>query len=198
MQTFLPTDSMEISASYLDPLRLNKQIVEAQQIHKNVTTTLENRDRWKFHPAVLMWENQTVALEHYMKVLIEEWWKRGNYGHSLLYDSIIEPDGIVWYPDWFGDRLFHASHRSNLLLKDDYYRQFEWDEFNQPYIPYLWPSYYLNWDEKLFSKEGVISLIKGIKRRNLWKEDHFQWPGSYPEWEIYLGSTKLGSSPYTK
>jgi len=201
MQTFLPTDNFIDSAVLLDDLRLNKQILEAHQILKNVSTTEENRDRWKNHPAVLMWQDNTIALEQYIKALIQEWWNRGKLGHSVLHDSIIDPDSkdITWLPYWFGDQLFHSSHRSNLLRKDKtFYGYYEWSEENELYIPYVWPTYYSNWETKVFTKEGVIALIKGIKRRNLWKEDLFQWPGSYPEWEIYLGSTKLGSSPYSQ
>lgn len=196
MQTFLPIDNFEGSAFLLDNLRLNKQIVEAYQILKNVSNL--NQDVWINHPATLMWKDNSSAIEQYIKFLIIEWWERGKNGHSLIYDSITQTQEQIWLPYWFGDPLFHASHRSNLLLKDDFYKKFCWIELNQPYIPYVWPTYYSNWEEKTFTKEGIIALIKGIKRRNLWKEDHFQWPGSYPEWEIYLGSTKLGSSPFTK
>jgi hypothetical protein len=198
MQTFLPLNNFEESARVLDDLRLNKQIVEAGQILKNLRTPEGERDIWKNHPAVLMWEDHVYALEEYIKRLCEEWWKRGKLGHSLLYDSIITLDEPIYLPKWFNDPLFHASHRSNLLLKDDFYKQYNWNELNQLYIPYLWYTYYSNWEEKIFTKEGIISLIKAIKRRNLWKEDHFQWPGSYPEWGIYLGSSTLGSSPYSK
>lgn len=197
MQTFLPQADFNDSAVLLDSLRLNKQILEAYQILK-INSGLE-KGMYANHPAVLMWKDHTVALEKYIKALISEWWARDKHGHSLIYDSIVDtvPINEVWLPEWFGDPLFHSSHRSNLLRKDRvFYGFYHWKEENQPYIPYVWPTYYLNWDKKIFTKQGITSLIKAIKRRNLWKEDHFQWPGSYPEWGIYLGSTKLGLSPF--
>ena len=40
-------------------------------------------------------------------------------------------------PEWFGDKVFHATHRSNLLRKDsEYYSKFRWKESSD--APYVW------------------------------------------------------------
>ena len=131
MQTFLPYDDFKRTVQCLDYRRLGKQRVEAFQILKILNG---ETNRWKNHPAVLMWEGHEIALAFYMNHCIEEWVRRG-YNNTMKY-AIIVAD--VVYPNWFGDDAFHASHRSNLLRKNlDYYSQFGWLEKDD--LPYIWP-----------------------------------------------------------
>ena len=139
MQTFLPYDNFEESASVLDWKRLGKQRVEAMQI----VNAIEKQTGWRHHPVVHMWTPYIPALKHYTNVMIEEWIKRGYNNTMNLYDvTEYEYDP----PNWLGNKTFHSSHRANLLRKDFlYYSQFEWAE--NPENPYVW----LNKENKWYS-----------------------------------------------
>ena len=132
VQTFLPYSSFEASALALDPKRLGKQRVEADQILR----ALEDPDYgWQNHPAVVMWRGYVPALRVYRNVMIREWIARGY--HNTM--PILRTGGNPRLPLWIGWADFHASHRSNLLRKDpEFYGQHGWEE--PPDIPYLWPS----------------------------------------------------------
>ncbi len=44
----------------------------------------------------------------------------------------------LFFPSWFGDERYHASHRGNLLRKDPgWYGVLGWTE--SPDLPYFWP-----------------------------------------------------------
>lgn len=128
MQTFLPYASFSKTAACLDPKRLGKQRVEAWQIHKCLTT---GEGGWKHHPAVLMWKGYEGALAEYYNAILAEWIKRG-YNNTML---PLEVGGSK--PWWLGMNIFHMSHRSNLLRKDEWYSRFKWTEPND--LPYYWP-----------------------------------------------------------
>ena len=132
MQTFLPYDSLQLSVSCLDNRRLGKQRVEAYQI----LNTLKGKSKgWVNHPAVKMWKGYENALGVYMNLCIDEWVRRG-FNNTMEKEK--ETD-LVLLPSWFGNKLFHASHRSNLLRKDPtFYSQYGWKEQNN--LPYVWPS----------------------------------------------------------
>lgn len=133
MQTFLPYPSFISSAQCLDWRRLGKQRVEARQILR----TLQHGGGWANHPAVRMWRGHEGALKLYGDCMIDEWVRRG-YRNTMprLWNYV---DNAGPYPPWFGDLVFHASHRSNLLRKDpDWYGQFGWTE--GPDLPYVWPT----------------------------------------------------------
>jgi hypothetical protein len=134
MQTFLPFASFTASAEVLDYRRLGKQRVEALQII-NVLRGRQKTNGWRNHPAVLMWAGYEPALEKYHDTMIIEWVQRG-YNNSM---NLIMPTEEIVMPWWYGNRDLHASHRSNLLRKDDeYYGRFGWSE--SPDLPYWWPS----------------------------------------------------------
>lgn len=131
MQTFLPYPSFEQSVRVLDNRRLGKQRVEAYQI---LRTLLGVSSGWRNHPAVRMWAGYEVALQHYLRAVIQEWIRRG-YRNNMIVPSCPEEYAL---PPWFGNPQFHAAHRSNLLRKDPtWYGQFSWSE--SPDMPYLWP-----------------------------------------------------------
>ena len=133
MQTFLPYKSFKKTVRVLDYRRLGKQRVEAFQI-LNILLNRTNTKSWKNHPAVLMWQGHTNALKEYFNESIIEWEKRG-YKNNMSREII---RGKIVYPDWLGDKHFHAGHRSNLLRKDPgYYAQFNWRESND--LEYIWP-----------------------------------------------------------
>ena len=133
MQTFLPYESFEDSASCLDWKRLGKQRVECKQI-LNILIGTNTLSRWRNHPAVLMWRGFENALMDYTNCMIIEWINRGFNNNMEFYDS-----GRLTYPVWLGNKDFHASHRSNLLRKDAiHYGHFNWAEPNN--LPYFWPT----------------------------------------------------------
>ena len=130
MQTFLPVPDFQETARILDWRRLGKQRVEAIQI----LLSIERTTRWSNHPAVKMWVGYEAALSAYANAIIAEWVARG-YRNNM---GMVE-HGPIFLPSWLGDDAFHASHRSNLLRKDqEYYGQFGWKE--GPDLPYFWPS----------------------------------------------------------
>lgn len=140
MQTFLPYSNFEKSAQSLDNKRLNKQIVEVQQIIKAIQ---DPEYGWQNHPAVNMWRNHLPALFSYGLCCYREWRIRKNKPcvihksgefiekESLFYSTII-------YPDWIGNEAFHRTHQSNLIRKDkEYYGpQFPGVPDN---LEYIWP-----------------------------------------------------------
>ena len=136
MQTFLPYESFNKSASVLDWRRLGKQRVEGMQIIKAITgeKRLDGKPYkgWINHPASVMWKPYPEALKHYTNIMITEWMRRGYNNNMEIYDV----NNMV-KPHWLGKEEFHSSHRANLLRKDrEYYSQFNWKE--NPENPYVW------------------------------------------------------------
>jgi hypothetical protein len=114
----------------LDNSRLNKQIVECQQL----LNVLLKGGAWRNHPAARMWEDNVDALCLYAEACMTAWLKRKRIWHTLntwegqhkSWDAIYEimvPRG--WHevqpaePAWLGDERLHSSHRARLLLKGE-------------------------------------------------------------------------------
>lgn len=132
MQTFLPYPDFNQTMGVLDWKRLGKQRVECKQI----LNALNGTGGWSRHPAVLMWRGHALALQYYMDCAIREWVRRG-YRNTMPLWGTRKP-AKRYMPDWLGDPVFHASHRSNLLRKDPtHYGQFGWVE--APDLEYVWP-----------------------------------------------------------
>ena len=108
MQTYLPHVNFTASAAILDPVRLNKQIVEAYQI---LTGRVPNDN----HPACLMWRAHDGRLWKYLMACCREYTRRTGKIHSCQLDG--------WQvrshtrPAWLGQPIFHLAHRINLLRK---------------------------------------------------------------------------------
>lgn len=145
MQTFLPYKNFRKCAEVLDNRRLNKQIVECQQILSCITgiypySTPENRG-WINHPAVGMWRCFPYQLYRYMKFCHKEWIKRGNKRHKS-YQYVKENIAPVLEkcekPPFLDDEDFLESHRSNLLRKnpEHYEKFFE----GRKDLPLIWPT----------------------------------------------------------
>jgi hypothetical protein len=133
MQTFLPYPNIEQSLKSLEFKRLGKQRVEAFQI-LNIILKRTNSDAWKNHPVIKMWKKHPNALKLYYNQSIKEWISRG-YKNNMKFEKI---RGKTIFPDWWGNKKFHDSHKSNLLRKNsEYYSQFNWDISSE--IPYFWP-----------------------------------------------------------
>lgn len=142
MQTFLPYPDFWRSVVVLDWQRLGKQRVEAWQI---LDTLTGKSNGWANHPATKMWRGYEAALALYGLQACQEWAGRG-YKDTMterFLDALDEMDiqhySDVVMPPWFGDEVFHASHRANLLRKDpEWYGQYGWDD--DPATPYIWPA----------------------------------------------------------
>lgn len=146
MQTFLPYEDFRLSAKALDYKRLGKQRVECKQLLESLGFTVRDGQLWPSpatagrgwanHPAAKMWRGYEPALAEYQADCIREWCARG-YKNSM--ERVIwDDDYDLQYPPWLGDEAFHASHRSNLLRKDEaFYRQHGWTEPTN--LPYVWP-----------------------------------------------------------
>jgi len=133
MQTFLPYPSFEKSLKALDSRRLGKQRVEAFQILNIILNRTDKKD-WSNHPAVNMWRGHANALKLYHNEAIKEWVARG-YRNNMNIETI---RGKIAFPEWFGKKNFHKSHKSNLLRKDKkFYSQFGWKVPSN--LDYVWP-----------------------------------------------------------
>lgn len=139
VNTFLPYSDFLESAKTLDYRRLGKQRVECMQI-LNVLDKLKTWDGvstlgWRNHPAVRMWVGYENSLKQYTNTVIQEWVDRGYNNNMKFYDY---DSNSISYPKWLGDSGFHASHRSNLLRKDNiHYGNFGWTEPDN--LEYIWP-----------------------------------------------------------
>lgn len=133
MQTFLPYPNLKKSLKSLDSKRLGKQRVEAFQI-LNIILNRTKTKGWRNHPAIKMWKGYVNALKLYFNKSVKLWISRG-YKNTMKFETI---KGKIILPKWFGNKEFHASHRSNLLRKNKkYYSKFGWKESAE--LPYIWP-----------------------------------------------------------
>ena len=135
MQTFLPYASLDQSVKCLDNRRCLKQAVETSQILNIISLAGKDKVAWANHPAVRMWRGYASALTEYYNHNIDELLMRG-FKLQKLQRKPSYPSVVL--PHWFGDPLFHSSHRSNLLRKNyQHYSQFGWTEDNS--LAYIWP-----------------------------------------------------------
>lgn len=129
MQTFLPYPDFYKTFECLDVKRLGNQRKETNQILDILTGKFS---AWRHHPAVLMWKGYEECLKLYFNINLEIWEKRGYRNIKLKPKEL----GNVIFPSWFGGEI-HSSHRQVLLLKSDWYKQFNWIE--SPKYEYYWP-----------------------------------------------------------
>lgn len=119
-----------LSGQCLDNGRLNKQLVECQQILNCLVG--KTSGSWRNHPAVRMWEDNVDALTLYAEACMTVWLKRKRIWHKLsdwdgqhrswdaIYAIQVEHDWHVIQPAepaWLGDERLHSSHRCRLLHK---------------------------------------------------------------------------------
>lgn len=137
MQTFLPAIGFHSSAILLDNKRLGKQRVEAWQI---LNSLLKGPGAgWYNHPATQMWKGYERALAAYGCAVCRTWTQKGFKDGLFLRFSDYCGSESYENPPWFGDKDFHASHRSNLMRKDPaFYGQYGWGEPAD--LPYVWPT----------------------------------------------------------
>ncbi len=127
MQTFLPLPNIYDSAMALDMQRLNKQILESDQM---INAELINNNKfYKNHPARKMWANNIEYHKMYRDTMLLAWYKRGGKGTRTLYNNYELyagrncPDKPWWIRDNKELNKLCQSHRKALLIKNfDYYK----------------------------------------------------------------------------
>lgn len=152
MQTFLPYKRFDHSAHVLDNKRLGKQRVETMQIMHALVKLQTRTDTavvaWGNHPVTKMWRGSEFWLMRYQDIICDEWAGRGfndtcRDKTRRMYDLLpapVIPEGEFEpaQPYWLGLKLFHSTHRANLLRKDpEWYGRWNWKE--QPQEGYWYP-----------------------------------------------------------
>lgn len=149
MQTFLPFECFKKSFESLDKRRAVKQCIECNQL-LNIILRRNDKKGWQNHPATLMWQNHSEALQQYYNIGYNYCkWIHGVNFVKLQPEIITEP---VIYPEWLGNEDFHHSHRCNLWRKalsdkdKNYMPLYDLlknnPDFNNcdPTVDYIWPS----------------------------------------------------------
>lgn len=155
MQTFLPYPDYKKSMECLDKTRLGNQV------WREGMTLI--RGGWPNHPASKMWRGSEYHLGLYLLAGLEILRERSGKKYLDLEYKIKSEMGKfkdTGVPSWFGNKEFHASHRSNLLRKANealeksviaesdkkllkyisiyqWYQKFNWTE--PANLPYIWP-----------------------------------------------------------
>src|SRR5574344_878373 len=145
MNTFLPYPNIYKSAMILDMQRLNKQILESDQM---VKAELTNNNKFhKNHPVRKMLAKNVAAHMWYRNTMLGVWYLRGGGGSRRPYKN---EDNI--FPSWYNNsetlNKICQSHRKALLIKNfEYYKN---------YFPYV------IYDRVLRDKDlkGYTKLIK--------------------------------------
>ncbi len=111
----------------------------------------DTKRAWENHPATRMWVRWRWALLCYCYAINREWVRRGNsddtrkkleaIGFEMTQDHLADyasKNNVTLLPPWLGLDKFHASHRAQLLVKDErHYGKFGWAEYDGR--PYYWP-----------------------------------------------------------
>ena len=139
MQTFLPYEDFQETASVLDYRRLGKQRVETWQLIRAINGETKG---WANHPAAVMWRGHTAVLARYGLVMCQEWKRRGYKDTmterfvELISSSTFEE--LHDMPGWLGDHELHLSHQSNLIRKFPEHYGPLFDGVPND-LPYIWP-----------------------------------------------------------
>lgn len=147
MQVFIPSRvSFQECTRVLDSKRLQKQLLEASQLLKVLSTKPDSSGNlpkgYRNHPAALAWKHNIPALAAYAIACADECSRR-NIKNDVLRERVsayLETPYTL--PVWWGDERLHSSHRARLLFKDfQFYQQYGWEEAQWGGLPesnYLW------------------------------------------------------------
>lgn len=114
MQVFTPYKEPILCAQVLDKKRLNKQIIECQQIIR----AIEGNKSWHNHPVVRMYRPHKEWLKCYMRCLI--CFKDGNITMAKELDSF----SMAERPSFLTDELCDQHKRRLFTKQPDKYPQF--------------------------------------------------------------------------
>ena len=111
MQVFIIGTPLE-TAIALDPLRLNKQILETQQI----LDALNGKKAWSRHPAVLQYRGYEKWLKHYQRVLI-------CYNSLGVEHKFYNEMAIKFSPGWHTQEYYDQMKRRLYTKNPEHYKQ---------------------------------------------------------------------------
>lgn len=112
MQVFIIGTPLE-TAMALDPLRLNKQLLETQQI----LDALNGKKAWSRHPAVLQYRGYEKWLEHYLSCLTL-------YKHNAsIHAGVCSDLARMCTPEWHCAEYFDQMKRRLYTKNPEYYKQ---------------------------------------------------------------------------
>ena len=114
MQVFI-VESPLMTALILDKKRLNKQIIECNQI----LDALRGAKAWSNHPCVLQYRGHRVWLKYYKRCL--ECYVEG-FGDTALYYNEC---AIRTRPKWHTNEYFDQMRRRLYTKDNEHYRMFE-------------------------------------------------------------------------
>ena len=136
MQVFIIGSPLE-TAMALDPLRLNKQILETQQI----LDALNGKKAWSRHPAVLQYRGYVRWLQYYQLCLI---------AHSVNdLDGVEKFDALALQitPPFHTEEYFDQMKRRLYTKNPEHYKQWEhlgrsdcnwyWSQEENKFIKYI-------------------------------------------------------------
>lgn len=112
MQVFIIGTPFE-TAMALDPLRLNKQIIECQQI----LDALNGKKAWSRHPAVLQYRGHEKWLEHYLSCLVL--YKNGASIHAGVCSDLAR----MCTPEWHCVEYYDQMKRRLYSKNPEHYKQ---------------------------------------------------------------------------
>jgi hypothetical protein len=143
MQVFITEKSYKLSAQRLDNLRLNKQIIECNQIYKAIKGIT---DGWKNHCVTRLWEDYPEELMKFATECYFELGRRGKnpckpYKFQIWTESTISELPHFIKLDWWLNAM-----RSHLLAKDyEHYSKFKWTA--EPVYGYYAINKYGDWQK---------------------------------------------------
>lgn len=114
MQVFIIGSPYE-TAMALDPLRLNKQIIETEQI----LHALNGAKAWSRHPAVLQYRGHERWLEHYLSCLVL-------YKHNAsIHAGVCSDLARMCTPEWHCPEYYNQMKRRLYTKNPEHYKQWE-------------------------------------------------------------------------
>lgn len=127
------------TAQALDGLRLNKQIIECQQI----LDALEGKKAWSHHPCTLQYKGHERWLMNYMSCLLR--YKHGEYGRAELSSQWCEQDR----PSFHTEEFFNQMKRRLYTKNPEHYVQ--WADLGRSDENWYWSP----------SEQKIIKYING-------------------------------------
>lgn len=113
MQIFIVGTPLE-TATALDNRRLNKQIIECQQI---LDALSGEKKGWRNHPCVLQYRGYEKWLEIYKDILMS--YKKGEFGKAILFNMYVDN----YRPDWHTQEYYNQMKRRLYTKDSEHYKQ---------------------------------------------------------------------------
>lgn len=126
MQVFIIGSPLE-TAKILDKRRLNKQIIECDQI---LNVLYGKSTSWKNHPAILQYKNDIEWIKRYTMCLMS--YREGDMQNAIKYSY----HANLYIPKWHSNE-YYVQMKRRLYTKDpNYYKDFE--KFGTSDVNWYW------------------------------------------------------------